>query len=260
MSAVRAVFLDVDGTLFSHRIHDIPPSALRTLYALREKGFLLFLATGRRKDALQALPLHGFPFDGYVTMTGHYCYDGEGQVLLREPLPPEDAASLVAEYARMQVPILLVHEDGASLNYADDMVLRLHGYAAARLPEIRPWDGREIFSAAAYCNREQAEELEKRLPGCRLSAWMDRGFDIISRSGGKPRGMQVFMDRYGLSREEVAAFGDADNDLEMLSFAGLGIAMGNATEKLKARADYITADIDEDGLLLAAEHFGWAKP
>ena len=69
--------------------------------------------------------------------------------------------------------------------------------------------------------------------------------------------MRVFMDRYDLSREETAAFGDADNDLEMLEYAGLGIAMGNATENLKARADYVTKDIDEDGLLQAAEHFGW---
>ena len=56
--------------------------------------------------------------------------------------------------------------------------------------------------------------------------------------------------------EEIIAFGDGDNDAQMLSFAGIGVAMGNGWDSAKAAADYVTEDIDADGVYLALKHFG----
>ena len=60
----------------------------------------------------------------------------------------------------------------------------------------------------------------------------------------------------GIKAEETIAFGDAENDLEMLKFAGIGVAMGNGEEQVKAQADYVTADVDDDGIAKALRHFG----
>ena len=60
---------------------------------------------------------------------------------------------------------------------------------------------------------------------------------------------------YGLTKEEIIAFGDGENDLEMLAFAGVGVAMGNADEEVKEVADYVTTEIDDDGIWNACKHF-----
>ena len=68
--------------------------------------------------------------------------------------------------------------------------------------------------------------------------------------------MAQMLARFGIDRSECMAFGDGPNDREMLQYAGVGVAMGNGAEALKAIADCITADVDEDGIAKALQHFG----
>ena len=81
-------------------------------------------------------------------------------------------------------------------------------------------------------------------------------YDIIPKEGGKEVGIAAAADYYGITREEVIVFGDGDNDCSMLRWAGTGVAMGNATPAAKAAAGYITAPVDQDGILIALRHFG----
>ena len=68
-------------------------------------------------------------------------------------------------------------------------------------------------------------------------------------------GIKRYLDIIGIKPEEIIAFGDAENDLDMIRFAGIGVAMGNGEEAVKAAADYVTADIDDDGIEKALKHF-----
>ena len=92
------------------------------------------------------------------------------------------------------------------------------------------------------------EEMLEECPIC-------RGAGIISHEGGKVMGMEQILKFHGISREECIAFGDGENDIEMLQFAGIGIAMGNADPEVKESADYVTADVDEGGVLKALRHY-----
>jgi hypothetical protein len=80
--------------------------------------------------------------------------------------------------------------------------------------------------------------------------------DIISQSGGKVEGIKQVLSIYGIRQEEIMAFGDGENDMDMLQFAGTGIAMGNAEEGVKACADYVTGDIDAGGVADALRYYG----
>ena len=75
-------------------------------------------------------------------------------------------------------------------------------------------------------------------------------------AGGKPVGVGKMLERFGLKREESMAFGDGGNDIDMLRYAGVGVAMDNAGDDVKAAADYVTAGVDEDGVERALRHFG----
>lgn len=72
--------------------------------------------------------------------------------------------------------------------------------------------------------------------------------EIADQDAGKKAGVEFVAKRLGLCREEVAAFGDADNDIDMLQYAGIGIAMENASEGCKKAADYITRHHAQDGV------------
>ena len=86
------------------------------------------------------------------------------------------------------------------------------------------------------------------LPHCRLPRWHPYFTDIVSFDNSKARGMEAICHHYGIRQEETIAFGDGANDIEMLDWANIGIAMGNADEKVKKHADLITTDVDNEGI------------
>jgi hydroxymethylpyrimidine pyrophosphatase-like HAD family hydrolase len=78
---------------------------------------------------------------------------------------------------------------------------------------------------------------------------------MISIDGGKAKGIGQVLAHYGLTPEEAIAFGDSDNDLDMLQAVQIAVAMGNACDEAKQCADYITTDVDDDGIWNALKHF-----
>ena len=82
--------------------------------------------------------------------------------------------------------------------------------------------------------------------------------EITIRGITKARGMERALDYYGIDRENSVGFGDAFNDLEMMEYAGIGVAMGNARDEVKEAADYVTDHIDRDGIAKAVEKLGLA--
>lgn len=252
---IKAVFFDVDGTLVSHRIHDVPASALEAMRAMQRRGVKLFLATCRHKLELADLPMHGFPFDGYVAVTGQICYDADFNVIYAHPIAPEAARVLGEIFNAHEIPLIFNTAEDFYINYADELVERTQAAVSTAVPHAHPYRGEDIFIATVYGSPEQLDALIARLPGCRLSVWHPDAADIVSVDGGKVQGIEAVLARYFLKREEIMAFGDSFNDMEMLQYAGVGVAMGNAEDAVKAVADYVTTDVDDDGILNAARHF-----
>ena len=92
---IRAVFFDVDGTLLSHKTNRVPGTTVRALEALRQKGILTFLATGRHISMLtQMRPLEGLQFDGIVSLNGQYCRN-DREVLYHCPIDRTSIAALL---------------------------------------------------------------------------------------------------------------------------------------------------------------------
>ena len=79
-----------------------------------------------------------------------------------------------------------------------------------------------------------------RLSNCKLTRWNPYGVDIISNTGGKSIGIKDILSYYDIKQEETMAFGDGENDIDMLRFVQIGVAMQNAEDCVKEAADYIT--------------------
>lgn len=112
----------------------------------------------------------------------------------------------------------------------------------------RRMDSMDIIVGEEKKKDEVWELVEKCADEIYITSSIKQLIEISHRDAGKHSGVKYFMDLLGLRREEIAAFGDADNDVDMLSFVGCGIAMENASKKCKAAADYVTRHHDEDGV------------
>ena len=93
------------------------------------------------------------------------------------------------------------------------------------------------------------------MPHCKSMRWGENVIDINSQTSGKASGIQTICNELGILPENVIAFGDGENDMEMLSAAGIGVAMGNALPCVKEIADYVTETVEQDGILRALQNF-----
>ena len=150
---------------------------------------------------------------------------------------------------------MMVEKDFFYVNMQSDIVVNGQAAISSPVPVLGNYEGAPIYQMVVYGGKALEEELRQKLPNCKITRWCPFGFDVISKIGGKVIGIQKMLEYYGIGQEEVIAFGDGENDMEMLQFAGIGVAMGNADEEVKAVADYVTADIDDEGIWKACKHF-----
>ena len=254
---IKAAFFDVDGTLLSHTTHSVPQSARDSLAALRAKGIKTYLCTGRHAVELDLLPVADIPFDGYITLNGHLCLDENRQMLFGVPFPEDTTRELIRIFQEQQLPLVLVEESGLKLNFVNETVIRAQEAISTPVPDVAPYDGKPVFQATTFVDRREDDRLRSIIPpNCHAARWNDRGVDLIPDGGGKVAGIRYVIGQEGILPEECIAFGDAENDIDMLEFCGIGIAMGNAQNKVKEIADYVTADIDHDGIEKALRFLG----
>jgi len=126
------------------------------------------------------------------------------------------------------------------------------------IPEVKKYEGERIIHLLYYSDDVQHREIVKLATNAE-NCYMGLASEISPKDRSKGTGMYDVMNDYGFKKDEVCAFGDGGNDIEMLKMAGLGIAMGNGRQECKDAADYIADDISKDGLYKAIKHFGFLK-
>ena len=261
---IKAIFLDVDGTLISFKTHRVPASALDALREAHARGVQLFIVTGRA--AADLADLEAIPYDGVAALNGADCLMRDGRVVARHPIPRADFEKSLALSA-LDFPVGLELNDGVFVNRVTPEVVRLAEMVAHPVPE--QVDLRALFDRGDCCQMcfYFDPELEKRvmaeLPSLVASRWCPIFADVNVRGVDKATGMAEFAAHFGFANGETMAFGDGGNDVAMLRAAGAGVAMGNAQSEIKAAADVVTgtnddvtASVDDDGIRRALEHFG----
>ena len=259
---IKALFFDIDGTLIGLKSHRHNDTDLASLKKLKEKGFLLFIATGRDfsipEEIEQVKPFIPY-LTGYIDVNGQHCALTDGTEISSHPLADEDFIPLCEVCEKEHLSMLYRAGNSNYITEMTDRVKRYWVWMGINAPEVRPMDPglHDVPKICIHCSPEEEAEfltpLMKHTWTARITPDL---IDLIPEGIGKDSGIQEICRHFGIGIEETMGFGDGQNDLCMLNCVGIAVAMSNADENVKAAADFVTATTEEAGITTALRHYG----
>ena len=263
----NVLFFDIDGTLVGFD-SKLPDSTKEALNLAKHRGHKIILCTGRSKCQIYPWLLE-FGFDGIVGGAGAYV-ELNGEILSETLLKPQDLKKVISLFELLQTTFMLQTRDHVITSsycfYEAQRIFREHyGMDEARI--------RKVFGNIVIDeNLRERTDVEKlnyyfsvaTIP--QVSDILGAEFCITATSFEQPEetsgevslngihkayGMQLIVDALGMEQKDTIAFGDGPNDLEMLAYAAIGVAMGNGVPEAKAAANMVTDRIDCDGIYKA---------
>ena len=264
--AVKLIASDLDGTLLRND-KSISEETGKALEKAREAGIYFVPSTGR---ALEAVPVEGMALPGVeyvITSNGAAVYSVSGGTRIYESLVPAEAVDALLEISMPENMTIEVFVKGIPYT-ASDHVKDPARYGATAfgigyvkktrhpVENIRKFvkENREhVDSFDFVCGDPQAldtvkKEVREKIPGVYVTSSVSHLLEIGNAEAGKGKTLLKLLKLLEISPEEAMAFGDADNDLDMIRSVKYGIAMKNATEHLKEAAYHITDSNEEDGV------------
>lgn len=259
---IKALFFDIDGTLVSFKTHQIPVSTIEALEAAKAKGIQIFISTGRPRviiNNLSALQERGV-IDGYITMNGAYCFV-DNTVIYKSPIPTAEVDALTGFCHERNIPCILVGEQDIYVNQPGEIVTEIFNNQLktdliASEPYTSNHSNKQYYQLTPFITIEEEQTILPSIPNCEMGCWHPAFVDVTAKGNTKQRGIDEIIRHFGIRLEETMAFGDGGNDISMLRHAGIGVAMGNAKDNVKAVADYVTTSVDDHGIANALKRYG----
>lgn len=256
----KLIFFDIDGTLWDYH-NMIPESTKLAIKKLKENGHKTFINTGRSRGFVRNKELLNLGFDGIVSGCGTMI-EMNGKTLFCHELAKnvvEDTLNIIRGYGFK--PILegkqylyMDHEDFDGQSYGEKVMAEM----GKDLRSIKDsWNNWEICKLSCDTKDVETSECFKKLEKYYYAIIHNEDVvEFVPNGFSKGTGIKKTCELLGKDIEDTFAFGDSENDLDMLETANIGIAMGNGTEKAKQTANYITDALVDDGIYNACVHYG----
>ena len=248
MNQIKIIFFDIDGTLVDMQTKQISAKTIEALQRLKANGIKICIATGRSPVSLPKFD--DVDFDAYLTFNGSYCYDQSGAIF-SNPICTEDVQKIIHNAAKLGRPVSVATKNRLAANGTENDLAEYYSFAHLELTVAEDFaeaTQQEIYQVMLGCRETDYPAILDGVQGAKITAWWDRAVDIIPANGGKGMGIKKILDYYHLDKAEAMAFGDGNNDIEMLEAVGTGVAMENASPRLKTIADDICGHVALDGV------------
>lgn len=269
----KLIFLDIDGTLVDYE-NRIPDSAIKAIRQARTNGHQIFLCTGRSRAEIQP-EIWQIEIDGLIGGNGAYV-EYQNQVLMHQLIAEETAHRLVDWLKSRNLAFYLESNNGlfASPDFEEKAEPVIALYTARK--GMQKMSVRELMTGIIFGGELYRNDLNKvsfilnsyqdhldsaqAFPELKAGTWGGVGEtalfgDLGIKETDKGKAISLLLSRLNASQADTFAFGDAKADIPMLEYCAVGVAMGNGGEEIKAMADFITTDVNDDGLYNAFKHF-----
>jgi len=248
------IFLDIDGTVFDGK--KVPEKNILALAKAKREGHKIFLNTGRAHCIVTKEILEAIKPDGVISAMGTSIFAGEE--LIYSAVMDEDEVQYLVKFGDERDIFVIIESierlvslKGPAFLGQDNLITHAH-----ELRENYPDMNVSKISLMRHLTENEIAILKERFP----IVYTHENYAEISAAGhNKATGIELVCEYYGTDVAHTIAMGDSGNDDEMIKFAGIGVAMGNATENIKAVADYITLPCEEGGVAHALDKFLFGK-
>ncbi len=270
----KHIFLDIDGTLVGYD-SKIPESALEALKMAQANGHKIIISSGRPLYMIYPELLRAVNFDGIIS-SGGACVLVDGNVIFESIIEDEALSTVINYFRREGIRYLLQSKDDGfaeqdfvdivipgmlASGYNKDLVDQAYGKRTI-VDDVTKIKGacKISYFASPYSPQKIADDLGGKFYVVDFSVGNVKtasSFGELNNEGvTKATGMQKYLESVGASREDTIAIGDSANDLEMLDYAHVSVAMGNGTDAVKSAADFVTTAVDNNGIYSAFVRLG----
>ncbi|QSX08632.1 HAD family phosphatase [Alkalibacter rhizosphaerae] len=277
----KLIVMDMDGTVLKSN-HNVSRQSRNVLDRARAAGIRVTLASGRNFNNMLHIVKKLGIVEPIVSNDGALIKDPvTGEVLFEDYFQPDCLVKILEEIHRHGLTYTINFDyasvSNRSMNYLGFLQrMGLRAIAAGiyekgvRVTKTHEEIVSDILDKKhkaykvttlnndpeAHGMEETSRWIEEHWGDCAKISYSGlKNFDVLPVHVTKSHGLIVLQEHYGINREEIIAFGDSYNDLEMLRHAGFGVAMGNASDHVKNTADYVTKTNDSHGVAYAIEKF-----
>ena len=267
---IKAIVMDVDGTLTNDK-KEITPKTREVLLKAQEQGILLILASGRPTTGLVEMGkvLEMDKNNGlFISYNGSKVINFQtGEELFNEPLKLEDAKAVLEHMKKFEIKPMIDKGDYMYVNDVYNCMIRFRGepfnvikyesrggnYKLCEIDDLAAFVDyplNKILTAGEpeYLQEHYIEMMEpfKDKLNCMFTAPFY--FEITAKDIDKAKALETVLKPLNIKQDEIIAFGDGHNDISIIKYAGIGVAMENAVPDLKEIADEITLSNNQDGI------------
>lgn len=265
----KAIVLDLDGTLTNNK-KEITPLTKEALMNAQRKGMRVILASGRPTYGIRPVAdaLSIASYDGYVLAYNGGCVTkwADKSVVFNQTLDPALVPVLFNAATQATHPFNILTYQGESIAATDiDDKYVQHEAFINKMPliqyddfpnQVQPPINKCLIVGDPTPLAQLEKDLAEALKGkCSVYRSADFFLECVPCGIDKAASLSRLIMALGLKREEVIAVGDGYNDLSMIEYAGLGVAMANAADEVKAKADFVTLSNEEDGVAHVLQKF-----
>ncbi|MDR2025187.1 MAG: Cof-type HAD-IIB family hydrolase [Hungatella sp.] len=263
----RMIVLDLDGTL-TDRNKKITPRTKEALFELKRQGGIIVLASGRPTYGVMPLAreLELHESGGYIlSFNGGRIIDCRtGETVFARELPVSSNSRII-RMAKEHGVNILTYEDDLIItpNAGDEYVEKESTINKLEVKEIQDMEAYVQFPVVKFLMLDEGDYLAMVEPKVKAALGRDYSvyrsepyfLEILPKGVDKAASLERLLMKLGMGREEMIACGDGYNDLSMIQYAGLGVAMENAVLPVRLAADYVTLSNNDDGVAHVIEKF-----
>ena len=255
------LFFDIDGTLLDDKVKVVPESAVNALRQVRKNGHLTFICTGRCKNIWPQEILE-IGFDGVVGGCGTNIFYHDEE-LLHATLPPDLQREIADDLTRWHIDGVL--EGKVKTYFRRDYwmpvvkaIFKENGMFSELCQNCWEDEGIPEFDKMALWFDESSnmaafkEKYENRFTFILRDPTF---YEVVPKDYSKATGIAFLCDKLDVSREDTVGFGDSTNDLPMLEYTGISVAMGSGNPDIFPAVDYVTAPVMKDGIEQALKKY-----
>lgn len=249
---MKYIFIDFDGTMMDSEKGTIPKTTYDTIAQLQKNGHQIIITTGRNLFLLEDYPKR-LNVSWVSGSNGRFLTKDLVHLEYQDPIPKKAVIDLINTLKKYEIDYVLSTHDaylthqkfGASIDLFSEHFKMLYPKV---MPDFNDYD--HIFQINVFSNQPIPSEVIKSTPLSFLRA-SHHGFDVTMGSTLKEQVLAYVKESLALDFNDIIAIGDGLNDKGMIQYAGIGIAMGNASHEVKEVANYVTDTVDQNGLTKA---------